>query len=42
MPLFGNLFDLDGDGKLSDFDQAVELGFFAQMMEELSQDTSDD
>lgn len=34
MPLFGNLFDLDGDGTLSDFEEAAELGFLAQILEE--------
>ena len=43
MPLFGKLFDFDHDGKLDDFEKAAELGFFAQMMEDLSkEDGSDD
>ena len=41
MPLFGSLFDFDGDGKLSDFEMAAEMGFFAMMMEEDS-DQADD
>ena len=34
MPLFGKLFDFDGDGKLSAFEKAAELGFLAQIREE--------
>ena len=30
--LFGDLFDLDGDGKMSDFEKAAELGFVMEMM----------
>lgn len=32
--LFGDLFDFNGDGKLDGFEQAVDLGFFAFLMEE--------
>lgn len=32
--LFGSLFDLDGDGKMSDFEKAAELGFLMEMMDE--------
>lgn len=34
MGIFGNLFDLNRDGELDAFEQAAELGFLAQMMEE--------
>ena len=34
MGIFGNLFDLNRDGKLDAFEQAAELGFLAEMMEE--------
>jgi len=36
MSLFGNLFDLDGDGVLSPDEKAAELGFWATMLEEES------
>ena len=43
MPLFGDLFDFDRDGELSDFERAAELGFLAQLMaeEEPDQDADD-
>ena len=34
MGIFGNLFDLNRDGKLDAFEQAAELGFLAHIMEE--------
>ena len=34
MGIFGNLFDLNRDGELDAFEQAAELGFLAEMMEE--------
>ena len=30
---FGNLFDLDRDGNLSDFEKAVDFGAFVQLVE---------
>lgn len=33
MGIFGNLFDLNGDGKLDSFEKAVEFGAFMQMMD---------
>ena len=36
--LFGSLFDLDGDGKMSDFEKAAELGFLMEMMKEDNQE----
>ena len=34
MGLFGSLFDLDGDGRLDALEQAAELGFFMEMMDD--------
>ena len=42
MNLFGNLFDFDRDGKLSPFEKAAEMGFLAMLMEQESQEDSED
>lgn len=34
MGLFGNLFDLNGDGKLDAMEQAAEFSFLEHMLEE--------
>ena len=34
MGIFGNMFDLNGDGKLDTFEKAAEFSFFMGMMEE--------
>lgn len=34
MGIFGNMFDLNGDGKLDNFEQAAEFSFFMNMVEE--------
>ena len=34
MGVFGDLFDLNFDGETDAFEQAAELGFLAQMMED--------
>lgn len=39
---FGNLFDLDGDGKLSSFEKAADLGAFLDMVDESENDTDDE
>lgn len=33
MGLFGNMFDFNGDGKLSAFEKAAEFGAFMSIME---------
>ena len=33
MGFFGNLFDLNGDGKMDAFEKAAEFGLFMQMMD---------
>ena len=33
MGIFGNLFDLNGDGNLDSFEKTVEFGAFMQMMD---------
>lgn len=33
MGLFGNLFDLNGDGKLDAMEQGIELGAFSAIMD---------
>lgn len=40
--LFGDLFDLNGDGKLDGSEQAADLGFFAFLMEEEEKRTRED
>ena len=42
MGIFGNLFDLNSDGELDAFEQAAELGFLAEMMEENSDNEEED
>lgn len=39
MGIFGNWFDFNRDGKLDAFEQAAELGFLAQMIEQEQEDT---
>ena len=38
MGLFGNLFDLNGDGKLDAFEKAAEFGAFMQMIDSTKND----
>ena len=38
MGLFGNLFDLNGDGKLDAFEKAAEFGAFMQMVDSAKKD----
>ena len=38
MGLFGNLFDLNGDGKLDAFEKAAEFGAFMQMIDSVKKD----
>lgn len=38
---FGDLFDLDGDGKLDTFEQALELATFMELMDEGEQDSDE-
>ena len=38
MGLFGNLFDLNGDGKLDAFEKAAEFGAFMQMIDSAKKD----
>ncbi len=40
--LFGNMFDFDNDGKLNSFEQAAELGFIADCMDEDEDNRSED
>lgn len=39
---FGEMFDFDGDGKLSAFEKAADLGAFLNMVEEDNKDEDDD
>ena len=39
--IFGDLFDLNGDGKLDFFEQALEFDAFERMLEEESKDDCD-
>ena len=38
MGLFGNIFDLNGDGKLDAFEKAAEFGAFMQMIDSVKKD----
>ena len=38
MGIFGNLFDLNGDGELDAFEQAAEFGAFMQMIDSVKND----
>lgn len=38
MDIFGNLFDLNGDGKLDSFEKTVEIGAFMQMIDSAKND----
>ena len=39
---FGNMFDFDGDGKLSAFEKAADLDAFLHMIEEEETEDEDD
>ena len=39
---FGNMFDFDGDGKLSAFEKAADLGAFLTMVEEIEKESEED
>lgn len=39
---FGNLFDMDGDGRLDDFEKAMDLGAFIEMMSDEDEEESDE
>jgi len=39
---FGGLFDFDGDGKLDDFERAVDFGAFMNLMENEKEDDLDE
>lgn len=41
MSIFGNLFDLNRDGKMDSFEKAAELGFLAHITESEQQDQSE-
>ena len=38
MGIFGDLFDLNGDGNLDSFEKAVEFGAFMQMIDSCQKD----
>lgn len=38
---FGNLFDLNGDGKLDSFEEAMDFAAFMELMEEENEDDDD-
>lgn len=40
--LFGDMFDFDNDGKLNSFEQAAELGFISDCMDEDEDNRSED
>lgn len=40
MSIFGNLFDLNRDGKMESFEKAAELGFLAHITESEQEDQS--
>ena len=40
MSIFGNLFDLNRDGKMDSFEKAAELGFLAHITESEQEDQS--
>lgn len=39
---FGGLFDLDGDGKLDDFERALDFSEFMELMEEEEMEDTED
>lgn len=39
--LFGNLFDLNKDGKIDDFERAMEFMFIEEMMKDDSDDADE-
>lgn len=41
MGLFGDLFDLNGDGELDIFEQAAEFAFFQSVIEDDDDDDDD-
>lgn len=40
--IFGDIFDFDGDGKLDCIEQAAELAFIADIIEDEETDDEDD
>lgn len=40
--IFGDIFDFDGDGKLNIIEQAAELAFIANIIEDEETDDDDD
>lgn len=41
MGIFGDLFDLNHDGKMDSFEKAAEFGFLAHIIESEEEDKSD-
>ena len=42
MGIFGNLFDLNHDGKMDSFEKAAELGFLAHITESEEEESEED
>lgn len=42
MGIFGDLFDLNGDGQLDSMEKAIEFGTFMNMVESEDEETDDD
>lgn len=42
MGIFGNLFNLNGDGQLDSMEKAIEFGAFMNMVESEDKETDDD